>query len=93
HLNQAQQNYWNDQTNCIAQAQKVRNYFANNPQARETYSVVAKQQWQDEALLAWRREKTQEQWTPEFRAKRQAALQQTYYRKTIAALKQIEVEQ
>ncbi|MEH1929280.1 MAG: DNA topoisomerase (ATP-hydrolyzing) subunit B [Nostoc sp.] len=93
HLNQAQQNYWNDETNCIAQAQKVRNYFANNPQARETYSVVAKQQWQDEALLAWRREKTQEQWTPEFRAKRQAALQQTYYRKTIAALKQIEVEQ
>ncbi|MEH1937339.1 MAG: DNA topoisomerase (ATP-hydrolyzing) subunit B [Nostoc sp.] len=93
HLNQAQQNYWNDETNCIAQAQRVRNYFANNPQARETYSVVAKQQWQDEALLAWRREKTQEQWTPEFRAKRQAALQQTYYRKTIAALKQIEVEQ
>lgn len=93
HLNQAQQNYWNDETNCIAQAQKVRNYFANNPQARETYSVVAKQQWQDQALLAWRREKTQEQWTPEFRAKRQTALQQTYYRKTIAALKQIEVEQ
>ncbi|MEH2008765.1 DNA topoisomerase (ATP-hydrolyzing) subunit B [Nostoc sp.] len=92
-LNQAQQNYWNDQTNCLAQGQRVRNYFANNPQARETFSVVAKQQWQDEVLLAWRREKTQEQWTPEFRTKRQAALQQTYYRKTIAALKQIEIEQ
>ncbi len=47
----------------------------------------------DEALLEWRREKTQEQWTPEFGAKRKAALQQTYYRKTIAALKQIEVDQ
>jgi DNA gyrase subunit B len=38
-------------------------------------------------------EKTREQWTPEYRAKRQAALQQTYYRKTIAALKQIAIEQ
>ncbi len=93
HLNQTQQNYWNDETNCIAQAQRVRNYYASNPQARETSSVVAKQQWQDEVLLAWRREKTQEQWTPEFRAKRHVALQQTYYRKTIAALKQIKIEQ
>ncbi|MBW4675020.1 MAG: DNA topoisomerase (ATP-hydrolyzing) subunit B [Desmonostoc geniculatum HA4340-LM1] len=92
-LNQIQQKYWSDEANRLAQAQKVRDYFANNPEMRETYSLVAKQQWQDEALLAWRREKTQEQWTPEFRAKRQAALQQTYYRKTIAALKQIEVEQ
>ncbi|NJM70383.1 MAG: DNA topoisomerase (ATP-hydrolyzing) subunit B [Scytonema sp. RU_4_4] len=32
-------------------------------------------------------------WTPEFRAKRKVALEQTYYRKTIAALKQIEIEQ
>ncbi|MCC5597988.1 DNA topoisomerase (ATP-hydrolyzing) subunit B [Nostoc sp. CHAB 5714] len=93
HLNQAQQNYWNDETNCLAQAQRVSNYFANNPEARETHSLIAKQQWQDEALLAWRREKTQEQWTPEFRTKRHAALQRTYYRKTIAALKQIEIEQ
>ncbi|WP_306459859.1 DNA topoisomerase (ATP-hydrolyzing) subunit B [Dolichospermum heterosporum] len=46
-----------------------------------------------EALLAWRREKTQQQWTPEFRAQRHATLQQTYYRKTITVLKQIEVEQ
>ncbi len=61
--------------------------------ADEAASFVAKQQWQDEALLEWRREKTQEQWTPEFRAQRKAALQQTYYRKTIAALKQIEVDQ
>ncbi|MBR8837594.1 MAG: DNA topoisomerase (ATP-hydrolyzing) subunit B [Stigonema ocellatum SAG 48.90 = DSM 106950] len=45
----------------------------------------------DDSLMPLYR--TQEQWTPEFRAKRQAALQQTYYRKTIAALKQIEIEQ
>ncbi|WP_413174707.1 DNA topoisomerase (ATP-hydrolyzing) subunit B [Anabaena azotica] len=92
-LNQAQQDYWSDEANRLAQAQRVSNYFANNPQARETQSLLAKEEWQDEALLAWRREKTQQQWTPEFRAQRHATLQQTYYRKTIAVLKQIEIEQ
>ncbi len=92
-LNKAQQDYWSDEANRTSQAERVRNYYANNPQARVVNSQLAKQQWQDEDLLKWRREKTQEQWTPEFRAKRQAALGQTYYRKTLAALKQIEVEQ
>jgi DNA gyrase subunit B len=32
------------------------------------------------------------QWTPEFRSKRKAALAQTYYRKSVAALKQIEID-
>ena len=92
-LNQAQQDYWSDAANRLAQAERVRDYFDNNPEVREVYSNLAKQQWQDEALLQWRRDKTQEQWTPEFRAKRLAALHQTYYRKTLAALKQVEIEQ
>ncbi|MGB5962658.1 MAG: DNA topoisomerase (ATP-hydrolyzing) subunit B [Coleofasciculaceae cyanobacterium] len=92
-LNQAQQDYWSDKANRLAQAEQVRDYFANNPQAREALSFLAKQQWLDQDLLQWRREKTQEQWTPEFRAKRHSALNQTYYRKTLAALKQIEIEQ
>jgi DNA gyrase subunit B len=92
-LNRAQQEYWSEEANRIAQAQRVRNHFANNPQALEAHSLLAKQQWQDPDLLEWRREKTQSQWTPEFRAKRLAALQQTYYQKTIAALKQIEIQQ
>ncbi|MCU0516056.1 MAG: ATP-binding protein [Oscillatoria sp. Prado101] len=91
-LNNAQQEYWRDAANCQAQAERVRNHFAKNPEARETHSHRAKEQWQNENLLEWRREKTQQQWTPEFRAKRSAALHQTYYRKTLAALKQIEVE-
>ncbi|WP_416233575.1 DNA topoisomerase (ATP-hydrolyzing) subunit B [Cronbergia sp. UHCC 0137] len=91
-LNQAQQDYWRDETNRLAQAERVKNYFANNPQAVATQSLLAKEQWQDETLLAWRREKTQQQWTPEFRAQRHATLHQTYYRKTIAVLKQIEIE-
>jgi DNA gyrase subunit B len=92
-LNLAQQEYWSDESNRQAQSSRVRNYFVTHPEARTTNSVFAKQQWQDKDLLQWRREKTREQWTPEYRAKRQAALQQTYYRKTIAALKQIEIEQ
>jgi DNA gyrase subunit B len=92
-LNKAQQDYWSDEANRTSQAERVRNYYANHPQARTANSLLAKQQWQNEELLSWRRGKTQEQWTPEFRAKRKAALEQTYYRKTIAVLKQIEVEQ
>ncbi|MFM7407876.1 MAG: DNA topoisomerase (ATP-hydrolyzing) subunit B [Cuspidothrix sp.] len=92
-LNQAQKDYWSEEANRLAQSQRVSTYFANNPQARETQSVLAKEQWENEALLAWRREKTQQQWTPEFRTQRYAALQKTYYRKTITVLKQIEIEQ
>ncbi|MGB6299634.1 MAG: DNA topoisomerase (ATP-hydrolyzing) subunit B [Rivularia sp. (in: cyanobacteria)] len=92
-LNQAQQEYWSDEANRLTQSQRVSNYFANNPQARLRNSQTAKQQWNNETLLEWRREKTRQQWTPEFRNKRLAALNKTYYRKTIAALKQIQVEQ
>jgi len=91
-LTNAQQEYWSDDTNRQAQSERVRTYFASNPQAREVHSQLAKQQWQDEGLRDWRSEKTKDQWTEEFRAKRKATLHQTYYRKTISALKQIEIE-
>jgi DNA gyrase subunit B len=91
-LNQAQQEYWSNEANRDMQAERVRTYFENNPAVRETFSKYAKEQWQDDELLAWRRAKTQEQWTPDFRLKRKATLQQTYYRKTVVALKQFEAE-
>lgn len=91
-LNRAQQKYWGDEANRLTQADRVRDYFKNNPEARESLSSIAQQQWQDEALLEWRREKTQEQWTPEFRAQRRTALHETYYRKTLAALKEVEIQ-
>ena len=91
-LNQAQLEYWSDETNRRLQAERTRTYFENNPEAREAHAQCAKEQWQDEELLSWRRAKTQEQWTPAFRAKRQVALNQTYYRKTMAALKQFEID-
>ncbi|MDJ0555094.1 MAG: DNA topoisomerase (ATP-hydrolyzing) subunit B [Microcoleaceae cyanobacterium MO_207.B10] len=88
-LMKAQQEYWSHAENCEAQAERVRDYFANNPEAREAASEVAKEQWQDEDLLEWRRQKTKEQWTPEFRAKRREALNKTYYRKTLEALHKV----
>jgi DNA gyrase subunit B len=92
-LDQAQREYWSKEAHRLAQAERVRRHFASNPQARLAHSQLAKAQWQDEALLAWRREQTRQQWTPEFRAKRKAALEQTYYHKTMAALRQFLLEQ
>ena len=89
-LDRAQQEYWGSEANRLQQSERVRDYFANNPEAREAHSVLAKEQWDDENLLEWRREKTKEQWTPEFRAKRRAALDETYYRKTIEVLYKVE---
>ncbi|MBC1194481.1 DNA topoisomerase (ATP-hydrolyzing) subunit B [Microcystis aeruginosa BLCCF158] len=92
-LYQAQQQYWSSQTNRQAQADKVRQYFIDHPEQRQVYSETAKQQWQNQDLLSWRREKTKEQWTGEFRSKRRDALNKTYYQKTLATLKQIEIDQ
>jgi DNA gyrase subunit B len=92
-LNQAQQQYWSDEANRLAQAERVREYFSSHPEIREAFSKRALKQWQDKDLLSWRRDKTKDQWTPEFRAKRLTALHQTYYRKTIEVLKQIEIDQ
>ncbi|MFB2981611.1 ATP-binding protein [Microseira sp. BLCC-F43] len=90
-LDKAQQEYWSDEANRLAQAERVRNYFANNPEARAAHSELAKKQWEDEDLLEWRRQKTKEQWTYEYRIKRKEALDKTYYRKTIEALKKVEI--
>ena len=89
-LNNAQQEYWSNEENRRVQAERVKEYFEKNPEIRQNLSEKAKKQWQDQELLEWRREKTSKQWTPEFRKQRQATLQQTYYRKTITALKRTE---
>ncbi len=89
-LNQAQQEYWSDEKNHLIQSEQKRKYFEEHPEARQHNSEKAKQEWQNPDLLEWRRQKTREQWTPEFRASRRKALDETYYRKTIATLKQFQ---
>ena len=92
-LNKNQHEYWGNEVNRLNQSRRVSEYYANNPEAIDKKSNFAIAQWKDEVLLEWRREKTQQQWTPEFRSKRAAAYNKTYYRKTISALKQFEIEQ
>jgi DNA gyrase subunit B len=91
-LQQAQVQYWSDEENRRKQAERVRAFFAENPQAREEAARTAKAQWQDDELVEWRRAKTREQWTAEFRSKRRETLHQTYYQKTLSALKQVALE-
>ncbi|MCE7935234.1 MAG: DNA topoisomerase (ATP-hydrolyzing) subunit B [Chlorobi bacterium CHB2] len=90
-LLQAQRTYWSDQDNREKQSARTRTFYANHPEAISELSKLAKEQWQNEELKEWRRKKTSEQWTPEFREKRRAALARTYYNNTLAALKEIEV--
>jgi DNA gyrase subunit B len=88
-LIRAQEEYWSREEHRRAQSERTRNHFIQNPEAREAHSQFAKSQWNDESLLEWRSEKTKEQWTEEFRAKRKQAYNQTYYNYTIAFLKTV----
>jgi DNA gyrase subunit B len=92
-LKNEQNIYWNDTKNREQQSHRVREFFEKHPERRFYLSAIAQKQWQDEQLLAWRCNKTKEQWTPEFRAKRKEAYNRTYYEKTIHALHAIYEEQ
>lgn len=88
-LYKEQQEYWSDPKNRKKASEKVKKFFERNPDAKEYLSSLAKEQWKDEALIIWRRQKTREQWTPEFRKKRKTAYNKTYYRKTIKLMKKV----
>ncbi len=88
-LNKEQEKYWANSENRERASEKVKKFFEDNPDAKEYLSKVAKEQWKDETLIIWRRQKTNEQWTPEFREKRKKALNKTYYTKTIQLMKKV----
>ncbi len=88
-LNKAQKEYWSNPENRRKAAEKVSTFFNNNSEAKEYLSTLAKEQWKDELLILWRRQKTKEQWTPEFRKKRKEAYDKTYYNKTIILMKTV----
>ena len=91
-INTAQKEYWAKEDNRLAQSERTRKFYEKNPQAKKELSKIAKQQWKDENLLEWRRAETSKQWTDEFRARRKATLNKTFYNKTLSVLKQIEIE-
>jgi len=88
-LNKSQKEYWANPENRTKAAEKVRKFFEENPDAKAYLSNLAKEQWKDEVLLVWRREKTKEQWTQEFRKKRKETYNKTYYNKTISLMKKV----
>lgn len=88
-LAKAQQKYWSSAENRKMQSERVRKHFNENPKAKEFLSEIARGQWLDDGLKKWRSKKTKEQWTPEFRERRKAAYNKTYYDNTIKVLRQV----
>jgi DNA gyrase subunit B len=82
----AQKNYWADEKNREKQSKKVKEFFEKHPERKKYLSELAKRQWENEDLIKWRRSKTKEQWTDEFREKRLKAYNKTYYDNTIRSL-------
>ena len=80
-LNEEQQKYWSLEENRLAQSIRVKEYFQNNPEAKENNRKKAIEQWSDESLRKWRSEKTKEQMTDEFKMKRKATLDNTNMKK------------
>jgi len=87
-LDAAQREFWSDEANRVEQAQRTHAFFEAHPEARETLAQIAKAQWEDADLLAWRADATRAQWTPEFRASRREALDATYRRKSLSLLRE-----
>ncbi|MBU3942441.1 intein-containing DNA gyrase subunit B, partial [Patescibacteria group bacterium] len=81
--------YWSKKENREKCSERVRIYFQNHPEKKEELSQMAKIQWDNKDLLEWRKEKTSNQWTPEFRVKRKEAYNQTYLNKGLSLLKEI----
>src|SRR3989338_3796826 len=88
-LNEAQRQYWNSEENRKEQSDRVKTFFSAHPEQKAWLSDVAKDQWNDTNLLAWRRNKTKEQWTREFRIKRIEAYNRTYLYHSMGLLRSI----
>lgn len=87
HLVATSTTYWKKDENREAQRTRVTAFFNANPSHRLAHSEASKKQWEDEALLNWRKQKSKEQWTPEFKIARQVAFNNKCYDETIRCLK------
>ncbi|HEX9741492.1 MAG TPA: DNA topoisomerase (ATP-hydrolyzing) subunit B [Nitrospiraceae bacterium] len=88
-LDEEQRKYWRQEANRLLQSERTSRFLKEHPEALAHLSANARRQWQDEALLQWRRGKTREQWTPEFRIRRKASYDETYLRKGLATLRNV----
>ena len=88
-LNKNQKEYWEKIENKEKQSKRVKTFFENNPEYKELLSQLAKKQWENDELKKWRSDKTKTQWTSEFRKKRIVAYNNTYFIKTLKALREV----
>ncbi len=88
-LYENQKKYWADPKNRAKASEKVRRFFQQNPNNKKLLSELATAQWKDNVLLAWRSQKTKEQWTLSFRLKRKETYNRTYYNNTIKLMKKV----
>ncbi len=75
--------------NRLKQSKRVKNYFCVHPEAKEYLINKAKIEWSDKSLLIWRRQKTKEQWTEDFREKRKIAYNRVYLNSSLAFAKKV----
>ncbi|TRZ93557.1 DNA topoisomerase (ATP-hydrolyzing) subunit B [bacterium] len=87
-LNTAQKRYWAQEENRAQQASRVKQYFIKNPEAKKILAQMAQQEWSNPSLVAWRREKTKEQWDENFREKRKIAYNRVYLNSSLAFAKE-----
>ena len=83
-LDMAQKSYWSGKSHRDTQAARVKKYFELHPEAKKHLTKKAKIEWSNKDLLQWRRAKTSQQWTPEFREKRKVAYNKTYLDRSLA---------
>ncbi|MDP2673275.1 MAG: intein-containing DNA gyrase subunit B, partial [Nanoarchaeota archaeon] len=88
-LMEGQKEYWSKEENVLKQAKKVKAFFETHPERKIVLSEKAKQQWNNKELKEWRRNKTREQWTEEFRIKRKIAYNKVYFDSTMKLLREI----
>ena len=82
--------YWSKKENREKQSLKVKTFFQLHPEKCCEYSFNSKKQWNNAELINWRSDKTKQQWTKEFRAKRRIAYDKTYLNKSLSLLKTIQ---
>ena len=88
-LQVAQKEYWSSEENRQKQSLRVKQQFEDYPVLKEALSHQAKEQCRNDHLLRWRRGKTAQQWTIEFRKKRKMAYDKVYFESTIKVLREI----
>ncbi|MFH0869457.1 MAG: DNA topoisomerase (ATP-hydrolyzing) subunit B [archaeon] len=88
-LNKAQQEYWAEEDNKKRQSAKTKQYYAKHPEAKQRLKELSKKQWDNLELKEWRKNKTREQWTGEFRIKRKIAYNKTYFENSMALMKRL----